>query len=168
VRPNESFEADAAAAPAARSSNRHQRRAAKARARLRRPEDAGLLYELVFVDQPEMFDLLLAAGSGDRRAAMIAHAGGEALIATSSAARTARPRVCLSCPREITDCSFSVALAVPNWHEPSRIIAAAVCQSCSASRDARHDKAVKAFRAILPDFRPLSPPPDLSRRSAQP
>jgi hypothetical protein len=142
--------------------NRHARRATKAhgpRAWRSGPppagEGAGQLYELIFADQAEVADMLLAADGGDERAGLIAHAATECVAATVAAARTTTPRLCLACPRELTDYRFSVALAVPGCDDPAKIICGALCHTCEATDDGSRERAMLAFRAVWPSLRPI-------------
>jgi hypothetical protein len=148
--------------------NRQQRRAAKAIAAQGQrpgggagPEDAGYLYEHIFVDQVKMLGLMHAAAGEDARALMIAHAAVKVVEATLSAARTAAPRLCMSCPKELTDARFSIVLAVPKWHAPDRITGGAVCWGCAVTEDIALERAAVAFRKVCPDLRPFGVAPTL-------
>jgi hypothetical protein len=91
--------------------NRQQRRAQKAQGNTEawrsgietvHREAAGVL-ELIIVEPEDMLLLILGGLSGDRRAKATAIAVTDAICGISEAAKTSAPKLCGSCPRELTD-----------------------------------------------------------------
>jgi hypothetical protein len=144
--------------------NRHQRRAAKAQGQTEawrrgietvHREAAGVL-ELIVVERAEMPLLFMDALSGDHYANVIALAVTDTIWGIREAARTGIPKLCGSCPRALTDNSYSVVLAMPQRADPSTAIGMAICHGCATTEADIREKAAGGFKGIWPDLRPIT------------
>jgi hypothetical protein len=144
--------------------NRHQTRAQRAqdskqawRRGVERIHDEAAGALEVFIIQPQsMPDLLLAAFSGDRRAAAIAVAVVDAVADIGKAAKTATPKLCGSCPAELTHNRYALVIAAPDRDDPTTAIAMGICQACGTTEAGIREKAMIGFRGIWPDLRPIT------------
>jgi hypothetical protein len=144
--------------------NRQQRRAQKTQGNTEawrrgietvHREAAGVL-ELVIVEPEDMLLLILGGLSGDRRAKSTAIAVTDAICGISEAAKTSAPKLCGSCPRELTDNGYAVVVAMPQRDDPSTAIGMAICHGCATTEEGIRDKAMLGFRNLWPSLRPIA------------
>jgi hypothetical protein len=142
--------------------NRAQRRAQSANSRAWRRgvetvhKEAGGLLELCVVRPEDMLLLILSGLSGDRRANATAIAVTDAICGISEAAKTSAPKLCGSCPRELTDNRYAVVVAMPQRDEPSTAIGMAICHGCATTEVGIREKAMLGFRNLWPNLRPIA------------
>jgi hypothetical protein len=144
--------------------NRQQRRAQKAQGNTEawrrgietvHREAAGIL-ELVIVRPEELLMLIFGGMSGDRHAKATAIAVSDAVRHISEAAGTENPKLCGSCPRELTDNRYAVVVAMPQRDDPSTAIGMAICHCCATTEAGIREKAMLGFRSLWPSLRPIA------------
>jgi hypothetical protein len=146
--------------------NRHARRAQQAQGKTETEtwrrgietvhrEAAGVL-DLIIVRPEEILLLSLSRMSGDQRANATAIAVTDAICGINEAAKTSAPKLCGSCPRELTDNCYAVVVAMPQRDAPSAAIVMAICHGCATTEAGIREKATEAFRSVWPDLRPIT------------
>jgi hypothetical protein len=116
-------------------------------------EAAGML-DVNFIDADSGLDMIFDAALGNVEAATLMRAVWQAAARIKEAPRRT-PSLCLCCPRAIKRLTPGTVFGVarPAIAKPSRAIAFAFCDRCSADRGNLAAKAATGLRRIWPDLR---------------
>ena len=120
-------------------------------------QEAGGMMEMRVIRQADAPELLSHVIAGDLDAARMMNALCEALAGVKNAPRRF-PMLCGSCPRPLRSIDFSVVLAIPFREDATRCMYVGICAKCATEQGAIRAKAMKAFRKIWPDARPVEIP----------